>query len=127
MQQMAPDDYLGKRLQMSCWAKTKDVTGFVQPWMRVDGDDDECLSFDNMCKRHLQGTTEWAEYIIVLDVPRKSTNIAFGIIVGGMGEVWLDDVSFKEVPKDVPITDCPCSRNNRTKPQNLDFEESEDD
>lgn len=127
MQQMAPEDYLSKRIQMTCWVKTKDVTGYVQPWMRVDGKSDDILSFDNMCNRYLKGTTDWTEYSIVLDVPAESTNIAFGIILGGAGELWLDDVSFKEVGMEVPITDCPCSPHSKTKrrAQNLNFEEDE--
>lgn len=38
-------------------------------WFRVDGTTGKSLSFDNMQDRAVKGTTEWARYEIVLDVP----------------------------------------------------------
>ncbi|MBA3993919.1 MAG: hypothetical protein C0469_10365 [Cyanobacteria bacterium DS2.3.42] len=130
MQQMGPEKFRNKRLRMSFWVKTMDVKNWVQPWMRVDGEKgDDSLSFDNFCTRFIQGTTDWVQYSIVLDVPEESTNIAFGIMLGGQGELWFDDVSFETVGKEVPITDCPCSANVKAtnEPRNLNFEEGEED
>jgi len=78
-----------------------------------------------MCKRYIHGTTDWTEHSIVLDVPESATNIAFGIMLGGNGTVWFDDVSFEVVGNDVSITDCPCSTNyrGRNEAQNLNFED----
>jgi hypothetical protein len=125
MQEMDADKFLGKRIRMSLWVKTKNVPGHVQPWMRVDGRRRDSISFDNMCTRSITGTTDWAQHSIVLDVPGESNNIAFGIMLGGEGDVWLDDVVFEVVADDVPVTDCPCSSNVERAPQNLNFEEGE--
>jgi len=39
-----------------------------------------------------------------LDVPPASIEIAFGILLQGVGEVWLDDVQFATIGSDVPTT-----------------------
>lgn len=126
-QHMSPQKFLNKRVRMSVWVKTKNVNCYVQPWMRVDGaqHQNDSLSFDNMCSRYIKGTTDWTQYHIVLDVPGESTNIAFGIVLGGRGDLWFDDVSFEIVKKDIPVTDCPCSHPEREtkEPTNLNFEE----
>lgn len=129
MQQMAPDNYLNQRVRMTLWIKAKSVKGWLAPWMRVDGDKKgDTLSFDNFCTRQIKGTTDWTRHEIVLDVPPSSTNIAFGVMLGGKGDAWIDDVSFEIVDKSVPVTDCPCSRNNRpTQGVNLNFEEDPED
>lgn len=130
MQQIAPDEFLGKRVRMSLWCKTKKISGWVAPWMRVDGEKrSDTLSFDNFCNRHIKGTTDWTQYQIVLDVPKKSSNVAFGVMLGGSdGQLWIDDVSFEIVGADVPATDCSCFRKDKSRrPVNLDFEETYDD
>ena len=48
--------------------------------------------------------TFWHRYEVVLDVPQESVYMAFGILVGGRGQVWLSDVRFEEVGTDVPVT-----------------------
>jgi len=127
MQQSSPDNYLQKRVRMKMWVKTEGVLGRVQPWMRIDGGRRaKMLGFDNACDRHIEGTTDWSEFAIVLDVPEESTNIAFGIMLAGEGKLWLDDISFEEVGGDVPTTDCPCQtgrRGTNQNPKNLNFEE----
>jgi len=124
MQQFSPDDYLQKRMRMRMWVKTEKVQGRVQPWMRVDGATrGKMLGFDNTCNRHTEGTTHWREYILVLDVPQESTNVAFGVMLCGKGRLWIDDVRFEVVGEDVATTDCPCQRPRRRGPKNLNFED----
>jgi len=127
MQQSSPDQYFRKRMRVRMWVKTEEVEGKVQPWMSVDGTGrGKMLGFDNACNRHIEGTTDWQEFAIVLDVPHESTNIAFGIVLSGRGKVWIDDLSFEEVGTDVPTTDCPCQtghRGSHRSAKNLNFEE----
>ena len=128
MQGFAPGEYLEKRLRMKMWLKTDEVKGWVQPWMRVDGPSEikkrELLSFDNGCENAIKETTDWKEFVMVLDVPKDATNIAFGVMLSGQGKVWMDDVSFEVVAQDVPTTDCPCSgKKSKKTPRNLNFEE----
>jgi hypothetical protein len=89
-------------------------------WFRVDGEKQKSLSFDNMQDRAIKGTNEWKKYEIVLDVPKNSVRIAYGVLVSGEGTVWMDDLNFEVVSKDVPLT-----KKRLNKPQNSNFEESQ--
>jgi hypothetical protein len=57
-----------------------------------------------MQNRPIQGTRDWQKYEIVLDVPAKSTGIFFGILLEGKGQVWLNNVRFEVVGRNVPTT-----------------------
>ncbi|HEY9720203.1 MAG TPA: ATP-dependent Clp protease adaptor ClpS [Trichormus sp.] len=125
MQGFSPQNYFEKRLRMTMWVKTSAVRGRVQPWMRIDGRrKSQMLGFDNCCERAITGSTDWQSCEIVLDIPRDSTNIAFGIILSGRGCVWIDDISFDEVSQDTATTDCKCNGAPVDRgPRNLDFAE----
>ncbi len=97
-------EYRGKRLRMSGSVKAKGVEQWAGLWMRVDGEGGKTLSFDNMQNRPIQGTRDWNQYDIVLDVPAESVGIYFGILLGGKGQVWLSNVQFEVVGTDVPTT-----------------------
>ena len=129
MQWFAADEYLGKRLKTSGWVKTKLLTGTAQLWVRIDGDWGNARrdSFDNMGDRPIKGDTDWTQYSIVTDVPQTSTQIFFGLMLIGTGQIWLDDVCFEEVTTDVPITGNFTSKTAakaKTKPVNLSFDQA---
>ncbi len=104
MQTFAADKYQGQRLRMSAYVKTENVEGWAGLWMHVDGSAARILAFDNMQDRSIQGSTDWREYEIVLDVPEDSVNIVFGVLIEGAGQVWVDDFQFDVVDQDVPTT-----------------------
>jgi len=106
MQMYKAKKYLGKRLCYSGYVKSKDVEEWAGLWMRVDGPEpNKSLSFDNMYDRPIKGSTDWTNYKIVLDVPDQSTNIAFGILLHGAGQVWLTNGNIEVVAKDEPTSD----------------------
>jgi len=72
--------------------------------MRVDGPGDITLSFDNMYDRPITGTTDWRRYSIVLDVPTRSVDISYGLILDGIGCAYLDGVTLESVGDDVETT-----------------------
>ena len=120
MQTFQASTYLGKRLRYSAYVKSEDVGDWAGLWMRVDGlEKGTSLTFDNMQNRPIKGTTDWQRYEIVLNVPQDSTNIAFGVLLEGSGQVWLSDIQFAEVADDVPVTDL--SKSFPDQPGNLDF------
>ena len=125
MQAFTADDYHGKRLRMSAWMKTENADS-AQLWMRLDGEN-RMLGFDNMDNRAVKGTADWKRYEIILDVPEKTVNIAFGALVAGKGQAWVDDFQFEVVGKDVPTTNMlPPEEMNKEQeqkqPVNLNFE-----
>ncbi len=86
--------------------------------MRVDGDTKRAVSFDNMQDRPIEGTTAWKQYDIILDVPKESAYISYGVLLSGPGEVYLDDLTFTVVEEDEKST----GRIQLTAPSNSDFD-----
>ncbi|MGM7724772.1 helix-turn-helix transcriptional regulator [Metabacillus sp. Hm71] len=125
MQEFKADKYLGKRLKLSGFLKSENVDGFCGFWMRVDDALHDVLQFDNMGDRPIVGSTEWNHYHIVLDVPENSAVIAFGVLLSGNGQVWIDELKFEEVDKQTPTTNIDISGDLLDEPTNLSFEEWE--
>jgi hypothetical protein len=126
MQMCDAGKFRGKRLKLSAWTKAKDVANWAGVWMRVDGPETESnastyLSFDNMQDRPITGTSDWTKHDIVLDVPDEGTDIAFGVLLNGIGNVWMDDFQFEVVDKSVPVTGGKSKMN--AGPANLNFED----
>jgi C-terminal processing protease CtpA/Prc len=103
-QTIRADNYLGKRVRLSAYLKTRAVAGSgAGLWMRIDGEGGT-LAFDNMQSRPIMGTTDWRLVSVVLDVPTTAVGIALGLLLASPGEAWIDDASLEVVGGDVPIT-----------------------
>lgn len=122
MQMFKSDKFRGQRLRLSGYVKTENVGQWAGMWMRVDGRDQEVLQFDNMQNRPLTGTLPWTHCQIVLDVPADSTAIAFGVLLGGSGRVWMDSLQFDAVDRSVPVTNLDAEPELPEEPMNLGFE-----
>jgi hypothetical protein len=129
MQNCAPNKYFGKRVRMSGLMKTKEVAKWAGFWFRIDAENsNKSLGFDNMKDgkkdRSVKGTTEWTKYEIVLDVPDSSSNLAYGALLVGKGQIWFDDIQFEIVDNSVPTTGKGISElMPNEEPVNLNFEE----
>ena len=134
MQSIEPDKYYGRRVRMTGYLKTENVSGYASLWLRVDSDT-ITVAFDNMhigaSDRSIKGTTDWKRYAIVLDVPANSTLISYGALLSGTGQVWFDNVAIEIVDTSVATTGVfapsdeqhPRKENGAfAKPLNLDFE-----
>ena len=114
------EDYKGHRIRMTAWLKTdlaKDAVGRLE-CMAIGKWGWYCKwngTFDNMSDRQLTGSTDWSEYSLVIDVPEDSYSLYFGVIIFGVGKMWLDQVRLEIVDKEVPLTGLPA------RPINLDF------
>lgn len=105
MNGMEAKDYIGKRLRLTGYIKTNKIDGKAGMWMRIDSKEEgKMLGFDNMWDRPIEGTTDWTKYEIVLDVPKKSKFIAYGVLINQNGQAWLADFAFDVVSNDVPVT-----------------------
>jgi hypothetical protein len=110
IQTIDADDYLGERLRMTAYVKTENVRGDgVGMWMRIDGKDrsSKGMSFYNMCDKPITGTTDWKKYEIILDVPKKSEGIFYGLMLHGTGQAWLQDVKFEIVDRKAHVNKLP--------------------
>lgn len=116
--------YLGKRIKMTGYVKTENVKNWSGMWLRVDGVTDQgkrkTLSFDNMFNRSLKGDNDWVKCEIILNVPKDSKTLNYGVLLNGTGEVYFDRVSF-EILGD--ISEDTTEKKMLEKPANIDFEE----
>jgi len=129
MRYIKPQQYIGKRLRLSCYIKTDNLDSWTGMWMRVDGNVvDKMLGFDNMSTRPIKGTTDWQKYEIVLDVPETAVGIAYGVLMNGSGQTWMNGISFDVVDsdvettnmwKDIPVNDHPDYSNLPDKLKNI--------
>lgn len=123
MQSFSAENWLGKRIKLSCFLKTDEVVK-CGAWCRVDNSTGDVIQFDNMDNRPIQGTTDWNFYSIVLDVPKESASIHFGILLIGTGKVWADGFKFEEVDLSVTSTNMLGQEKNLPlEPINLGFDE----
>ncbi len=103
-----PEKCIGKRIKYTAWVRSKDITGWAGLWLRIDPmypDKQECLGFDNMSGRPIKGTKDWTMYEIVLDVPEGASDLVYGALLDGNGQLWVDSMDVKIVDKLTPRTD----------------------
>ncbi len=125
MQDAKPGNYLGKRIRLSGSIKSEKVDGMAGLWLRVDQANSKVpLSFDNMSDRKIKGTTPWTKYEIVLDVPLNASNLAYGALLTGTGQIWFDNLQFDIVDSTISVTGKNMSNSSpaNSEPVNLDFE-----
>jgi hypothetical protein len=104
MMSVLADNNQGKRVRLTGFVKSQDVKEWAGLWMRVDEGPKRAVAFDNMYNRGIRGTTDWKRYEVVLDVPPKATDISFGVLLVGTGEVWLSDAKLETVGTDIAVT-----------------------
>ena len=124
MQTFDAKAFRDQRVRMTADVKSEGVENWAGLWMRVDGKQrGPSLAFDNMQDRAIKGSTPWDRYAIVLDVPEESRAIAFGVLVSGKGQVWVDNFQFEVVGEETPLTGAGAADALSKQPINLTFEE----
>ncbi|HLO72403.1 MAG TPA: hypothetical protein VK164_00545 [Flavobacterium sp.] len=104
MQSSKPNIYSGKTVKMTGYVKSKNVKSWAGLWMRIDYYENKVLSFDNMENRPIEGTNDWDKYEIVLYVPQDATNLSYGVLLDGTGQIWFKDIQIEVVDDTVPET-----------------------
>lgn len=123
MQMVEPGIYKGKRVKLSASIKTTDVSDWCGMWFRVDGDNGNSLSFDNMQDRPIKNTTPWTKYEIVLDVPNNAIALAYGVLISSTGTAYIDNITFEIVGESQAVTGTPVSKQLPSAPLNTNFED----
>jgi hypothetical protein len=106
-QAISAQRYLGQRVRFRAMIKTRDVNDWAGLWMQVQASNRTNAAFYNSQDQPVKGTTRWQLRSVTLDVPEDATAIAFGVINAGRGQVWIDELSFEVVGKDVPVDTMP--------------------
>jgi hypothetical protein len=115
--------YRNQRVKLTAYVKTKLISESAALWMRVNDAVGRPLAFDDMRTRPIMGSSEWTEVSIVLDVPASADEISFGFLLRGKGQVWVDNIKFTTVSRNIPVTDLYNQKTDQYSPLNLDFEE----
>jgi hypothetical protein len=102
MQQISARAFRGQRVRFQAKVKAQDVDKWAGLWMRVDTGM-KSVAFYNSEDKPITGTTDWQVRSVVLDVADDADVLSFGVINGGKGEVWLDELSVEAVGADVPV------------------------
>ncbi len=102
--------YLGQRVRFRAMIKTRDVNQWAGLWMQVQADQRLHGAFYNSSDKPLKGSSGWQARSVTLDVPADGTTIAFGVINAGSGQVWIDELSFEVVGKEVAVDVMPPSK-----------------
>ncbi len=103
MQTFKADAYRNKRLRLTAAVKTQDVSEWIGLWMRIDkSTPSKIYNPDTMRGCQIASTADWGQYEVVLDVPEDSSMVAFGLLLHGSSQAWLNDVRFEEVAASKP-------------------------
>jgi hypothetical protein len=113
-------DWFGERVRMTVYMKTLHVKDAAGLFMRVSTYGG-LINYDYMYDRVVRGDTDWHKRMIVLDIPRDTSLIDFGVWLVGKGEVLVDDFRFDVVDDKLHVTGI-SEKIAFEQPGNLDFE-----
>jgi hypothetical protein len=127
--------FRGKRIELSAYIACAKAPGGASIWLRADDAQGNVVAFDNSMTRGIRGTVPWTYQNIVLDVPQNAVALLYGAVLNGKGVLYIDDVQFRTVNTDVPVTAQPPLQRSSTgwppdttslapEPRNLDFEQT---
>jgi hypothetical protein len=118
MQSFSARGFLGKRVRLAAWIRTKSASGRADLWARVQAStspsDGPGLGGGH---RTIPEDSEWTRYELVFDMPPQGSEIQFGVGLNSAGTLWAADFTFQEVAKTTPLDD-----GVPLEPANLDFE-----
>jgi hypothetical protein len=103
MQSVSAEQYRGKRVRFEAKVRTEGVSNWGGLWMGVI-EGGKQTAFYNTQQQPLSGDSGWQTRTVVLDVGAGASAINFGAICAGKGTLWIDDLKFEVVGKDVPVT-----------------------
>jgi hypothetical protein len=105
MQNSLPPEFLGEKIRLTGYMKSENVEGWAGFWLNVEQPDKKApRAYDNMHNRPIKGTTAWKKYEIVLYVSPNATNISFGGLLHGTGQIWFEKIELEVVGRSVRTT-----------------------
>jgi hypothetical protein len=121
-QTIEADNYKEQRVEFSGYVKTNLVAYWSGLFMKVEDIFGRVLAYDDMHDRPIVGTSDWAKFSVVLDVPQNASKIIYGAVLSGKGEIYFDTLNLSVVKADVPLTDLSNKQQPMLYPDNMDFE-----
>lgn len=96
-----PAVYEGKQIELRAWVKIENVSAFMGLMLRIDNEDNDVLAFENLQRKSIKGSKDWALYSVKLNLPKDAVTIFAGPILAGTGKLWVDDVQILIDGKDL--------------------------
>jgi C-terminal processing protease CtpA/Prc len=87
-----PLDFSGSTVEWRGFIKTEDVSEYVALWLREDGDAPPSLAFASLQSQQIRGTRDWTEFSISVPILPTGRQLVFGVLLGGTGKAWVDDL-----------------------------------
>jgi hypothetical protein len=116
-QGISAHNYQGKRVRFQAQIKTRDVSQWAGLWMSALRPGEKyAAAFYNSQDKPIAGTTDWQLRSVTLDIPQDAASLNFGVINGGKGQVWIDQLSLEVVGNDVPVDQLPGRRSLASEP-----------
>ena len=97
--------FLGKRVRISGWVKTRDVENWVGGMLLIINSQGHVFADDENNVSAIRGATDWQMIQMVADVPHEPCVLFCGATLYGAGEFWTDGFELATVPSDTPVTD----------------------
>jgi hypothetical protein len=94
----------GHRVRFRAWVRTNRVDNWCALYLRADSEDRRGVAFDDMRRRRIEGSRQWEEHRIVLDIPDDAVVVQFGAVMEGAGQMWVDDCALEVVGDSVGTT-----------------------
>jgi hypothetical protein len=101
------DNYKGERVRLSAYIKTEGVGNRGIMYLGISGPSGASLDTAITRPDEISGMSNWQKYELVLDVPQDSYSFYMAVGLEGKGKLWVDNVQFEVVGKDVPLTNAP--------------------
>lgn len=125
MQSVDAAPFRGQRVALTGKLAADDVSGGVTIWLRADDITKRMVAFDNLeeapaGKGPVNGTCDWAERVIVLDIPDEAQTLNFGFYLRGGGTAWCSGLQLEQVGTDAPVTSA--RQSPALVPQNMSFQ-----
>jgi len=99
MQQARAEPFKGKRIELSAYLRSRDVSNVAGLWIRAEDEAGAVLAFNNLQfsdghTSFVRGNSEWTKASLVVDIPSSAASLYYGVRMEGPGSVWITHVQF---------------------------------
>jgi beta-lactamase regulating signal transducer with metallopeptidase domain len=101
VQYIDPVGYLGKRIRLTGVIKTQGVNKYAGLWVGMSGS--EWVVWDAEHST-IKAPTDWTTVSLVMEVPKDSTSLGLGVMIRGVGKLWVKNLKLEAVGADVPVS-----------------------
>ena len=87
-----PIDFAGNEIELRGWLRTDQVTTMAGLFLVEDDGAGKAVAFDNMERRPVRGTADWAEFSVSLAIQPDARSVRIGALMSGTGTSWVNDL-----------------------------------